>query len=66
MLKARINNTLIIGLSEDNTQRLKQGKPIVFSAAEFGLPELNKYNVLIMYGVTEGAIKRELEAAIRP
>lgn len=66
MLKARINNTVVIGLSEENIRRLKQGKPIVFSGSEYQMPGLDNLNFLIMYGVTEGAIKAELDAAIRP
>ena len=59
MLKARANNLLLFGLSEENIRRLKLGKPISIDCHELGY----EIRVVIVYGVTEEAIAQELEEA---
>jgi len=63
MIKAKgtINGTPIylMGLSEQNIQLLKEGKPILFDGSEIGISG----NVVIMYGETELHIQDELEKA---
>lgn len=59
MLKARIGDTLIFGLSRGNIERLQEGKPIVIDGDEIGM---HRYKFVICYGETEEAIKTELES----
>ena len=55
MIKARIRahsgqpQLLLLGLSEMNIQRLKEGQPIYFDAKAFGYDG----NICIVYGKTE-------------
>lgn len=46
-----------IGLSEGNIQKLKEGKPIHFSAEEV---KMAGFDVLIMHGATEQEIVKQL------
>lgn len=59
MVKARIGNLLIFGLSRVNIERLQEGKPIYVEGAEVGAP-LQRF--VICYGENEDAIKAELES----
>jgi hypothetical protein len=63
MVKASIlnpdGNTYVLGLSEGNIVRLKQGKPIAVDLADLG----GRGRVLIMYGQTEQHIEAGLRAA---
>lgn len=60
MIKARGTiagkETVILGLSEDNLDRLRDDEPIMFDGAPYGIP----MQVLIMWGHDEGAIARKL------
>ena len=47
---------LFLGLSDLNVQRLKEGLPIHMYGEEIGA----KVDVVIVYGATEDAIRREL------
>lgn len=57
MIKAKLGDTLILGLEEENIKRLKENKPIVFDMAIFGMPG----KMVLMYGETQDAIKNELQ-----
>jgi hypothetical protein len=60
MLKARMSNGMfVLGIDAENVKRLTTGKPIVVSLAEIGGTD----DVMIMYGETLDALKKELEAA---
>lgn len=60
MIKAQLSDgTLILGLSWENVERLKQGRPIRFDGRPIGF----KADVLICYGETEDAIAQEILAA---
>jgi hypothetical protein len=62
MIKAKLSNgTLFLGLSAKDIEKLMEGRPIRFDARMFD------YNgdIIIGYGVTEQAIKDELEAHMR-
>ena len=61
MLKARVGDNMILGLSHENVRRLKKGQPIRFAAKDLGFP--GEITVYIFYGVTEADMERELEAA---
>ena len=59
MIKARsTKGDLILGLSEENVKRLKDGQPIKFNMKEIlGIDA----ECVIMYGETERHIMRDLE-----
>ena len=59
MIKLRVDSFVLFGLSALNLDRLKEGKPIAFSGAGIGMPDIS---FAIMYGETEAAIIKELEA----
>jgi hypothetical protein len=57
MIKAKLNdNTLILGLSSINVEKLKQGMPIRFDGRPYGYPG----NIVIVYGETEVTIAQDL------
>lgn len=57
MIKAKLGDTLILGLEEENIKRLKENKPIVFDMAIFGM----EGKMVLMYGETQEVIKTELQ-----
>lgn len=58
MIKGRLRDSgLLIGLSKINLEMLQMGKPIAFDLSTVGLPA---GTCIIMYGVTEEAIAKEL------
>lgn len=58
MIKAKCNDgTLIFGLSKENVDRLKQGKPILINLKDIGLEDRQ---VIIMYGETEEKMYEDL------
>jgi hypothetical protein len=60
MIKAKLNDgTVILGLSEENIKRLKEGQPIKFDGRPLGFPG----TVGIVYGETEIAILHDLQQA---
>lgn len=52
------NGPWILGLSERNIEKLKEGQPILKSLAQHGGPDVD---LLIMYGKTEADIATELK-----
>lgn len=61
MIKAKLSNgDLILGLSEMNLQRLREGKPIVFDARPMGYDG----NIGIIYGKTEQTMLDDINNAI--
>lgn len=63
MIKAVAGNLIILGLSQENITRLKQGKPILFDATELGLAGKH---IAIHYGETEQALMNELMGFMSP
>lgn len=60
MIKARLSNgTFILGITADNVQQLKEGKPILVSLGQLGGTD----DIMIMYGDTILDIQLDLEAA---
>jgi hypothetical protein len=57
VLKGRAGNLLVLGLSELNLARLKEGHPIVAELSVIGMDN----RVLIFYGKTELDMAAELE-----
>jgi hypothetical protein len=51
------NKVSVLGLSQMNLQKLQEGMPIVFDAADV---ELGRGKILIVYGETEEAIIGDL------
>lgn len=49
----------ILGLSEENVKRLKEGFPIAFAGNTMGLPG----DFVIMYGATEEIIETMIDSA---
>lgn len=60
MVKAKIGDLYVLGLSHENISRLMEDKPILFDLSEIGL----EGKMSIMYGVTENDIKKRLTAII--
>lgn len=63
MIKARATlggrDTLLIGLSRTNIDRLLDGKPIQFDGAELGWPQ---FKVVVLAGETEADILDDLKS----
>ena len=57
MLKAVAGKNIILGLSDDNIEKIKAGRPISFNLKDIGLEDRN---VLIFYGKTELDMYKEL------
>ena len=62
MIKARAGDHIFFGLSEINLQKLREGKAIKADLHTLGI----EGTVIIYYGETEEAMKRELESLIGP
>lgn len=57
MIKAVKDNLIILGLSDENIERLKKDQPIKFNLKELGLPD---YNVLIFAGKNETSMQKTM------
>lgn len=57
MLKARLDDLLIFGLSDKNLELLKQGRPIMLPVTE----GLNTQPILLFYGADEYAMVTNLK-----
>lgn len=58
MIKAKISDgSVLLGLSDENLRRLKDGSPIVLDLAEIDMPPLK---ITIMAGVGEGGSGEEI------
>lgn len=64
MIKAKIKDNLLIGLSFKNLELLKKGHPIKFRLSDLGIP--GDHTVLIFAGETEQAMADMLKAQIDP
>jgi hypothetical protein len=60
MIKMTAGKLLLLGLSEQNLMRLREGKPISFKLSELGVD--SEVEICIMWGPTELDILRELKA----
>lgn len=63
MIKAKQGNTLILGLSDENLKRLKNGEPIKFNMKEVGFDNID---VVIFNGKDEQKMKNDLKHKIHP
>lgn len=63
MIKATAGNLIILGLSDENITRLKQGMPIVFNMAQLGIPDKKMF---IFAGETEEKMQQDMKQFIRP
>jgi hypothetical protein len=63
MVKARKDNNVILGLSEENVKRLKDGKPIRFNMKELGFDDIWIY---IFTGKTEESMALILKKMTEP
>lgn len=62
MIKARLScGRLVLGITEDNVERLKQGYPLLVRHEEVGD---TTGNIIIVYGFTLEQIKSQLEPFI--
>jgi hypothetical protein len=59
MIKARMKDMLIIGLSDENIKRLKEGKLILFRPSEIGFGEIPINAVMIMAGKIEKEMRED-------
>jgi hypothetical protein len=64
MVKAKIRENLLIGLSFKNLELLKKGHPIKFQLSDLGIP--GDYTVLIFAGETEQSMTDMLKDSIDP
>lgn len=63
MIVARATNGLmILGIDAENVKRLKEGKPILKSLAQFGGTD----DIVIVYGDTLDDVQKQLEKAFGP
>lgn len=64
MIKARKNNTIILGLSEENIKRLKKDQPIKFSLKDLKLKGIDPddVTVFIFAGKDEQTMALTLES----
>lgn len=60
MIKATIENMVILGLSDENIQRLTHDQPIKFNLKELGMGDIN---ILIFHGKTEQEMKQTMMEA---
>lgn len=60
MVKAKIGDLVVLGLSRTNIERLQRGMPILFEGSEVNLPG----RIAIMFGETELAIGAELRQMV--
>lgn len=63
MIKAKKGNMIILGLSDENIERLKSGQPIKFNLKELGLSDME---VLIFNGKTEQVMYEMIKDSIHP
>lgn len=63
MIKAKKGNMLILGLSNQNLERLGNDEPIKFNMAELGFPDID---VLIFSGKDELTMQGMLKQSIHP
>lgn len=60
MIKATAGNLVLLGLSNENVKRLKEGKPIHIYGAELGIER----DIVIVWGKTEKEILKSLKPMI--
>jgi hypothetical protein len=60
VIKARAGNLIILGISEENVVRLKQGEPIKIDGHEMGL----EGDILIFYAPTTGDLIKTIQPMI--
>lgn len=63
MVKAKKGNMLILGLSDENLNRLKNDQPIKFNMQIVGFPDID---VFIFNGKDEQTMKRMMKDSIHP
>lgn len=63
MMKAKIGNTMVLGLSDKNLELLKAGKPIKFNMDEIGMGDII---VLIFNEKDEDAMREKMKDMINP
>lgn len=63
MIKAKKDNTLILGLSDENMERLKNDEPIKFNLKELGFGDID---VFIFNGRTEDEMYKMFKDKIYP
>lgn len=65
MIKVKKGNTIMLGLSDMNIERLKAGQPILFNLKESKLADLD-VNILIFNGATEESMYMDMIDDIGP
>lgn len=63
MIKLRKGNAMVIGLSDENLERLKKDQPIKFNMSVLGFPDID---VLIFNGKDEQAMVKVFKDQIDP
>ncbi len=59
MIKAKVGNTIILGLSDINIEKLKNNEPILFNLKEAGIEDID-VNVMIFNGRTEESMMESM------
>jgi hypothetical protein len=62
MIRARVNDLLILGLSDENMRRLAAGEPIAFSLDMLGM----QGRIIIFNGRTEESMAVQMQEFIGP
>ncbi len=63
MIKYKKGNLIVLGLSDENLERLKKDQPIKFNLKELGLQDMD---ILIFNGKTEDEMYKQMKDAIDP
>ena len=63
MIKAKKGNMLILGLSDENIERLKRDEPIKFNMSAVGFPDID---VFIFSGKDEQTMQAMMKDSIHP
>lgn len=63
MMKLRKGNSIVLGLSDENIRRLKEGNPIKFNLVELGMSDVD---VFIYNGRDEQSMYKDFKDQIDP
>ena len=63
MIKAKRGNQLVLGLSDENLERLKKDQPIKFNLNELGMGDIE---VFIFNGKDEQTMQKMMKDSIHP
>lgn len=66
MLKAITGTTLVLGITENNVQRMKKDEPVKVSLKEMGLDGSRVKEIVIFYGKDDQDLFNQIKPGIDP